>query len=151
VASTPNCPTTPVAGPAHTLTFPASVDGYQMAQDEGVQSGKLLVPDGQTGCNQAAQATDYDNSQLSDLGIQIGHHASLWSSGSLFWSLYWAGAAPVAVSPGPQGGQALCTDDMGADCVWYDNDTFGEVSCGGGQNQSQCLSLMYTFRAAIEG
>jgi hypothetical protein len=121
-----------------------------MAQDEGVQSGKLLVPDGQTGCNLAAQAADYDNSQLSDLAIEVGHHASVWSSGSSFWSLFWAGAVPVAVSPGPQGGQALCTADFGVGCVWYDNDTFGQVSCGGGQDQSQCLSLMYTFRAAIE-
>jgi hypothetical protein len=148
----PNCPTTPVAGPSHTLTLPASIAGYQKDQDEPGQSGSLLVPDGQTqgGCNVAVQAVDYSNSQLSDLTVYVGHHASLWSSGTLFWSLYWAGAAPFAVSAGAQGGQAFCTNAMGANCVWYDNDTFGNVVCSSDLSQSQCLSLMITFRAAIE-
>jgi hypothetical protein len=149
---TPNCPTTPVVGPSHTLTLPASIDGYQKDQDEPGQNGSLLVPDGHTqgGCNVAVQAVDYSNSQLSDLTVYVGHHASLWSSGNSFWSLFWAGAAPFAVSAGAQGGQAFCANGMGTNCVWYDNDTFGNVTCSSDLSQSQCLNLMYAFRAAIE-
>jgi hypothetical protein len=141
-----------VTGPTHTLALPASIDGYQEAQGESVQTGGLLVPDAQNleGCDVTVEAIDYDNSQLSDLGLEIGHHANLWSSGSSFWSLYWAGAVPFAVPAGAQGGQAFCANGMGTNCVWYDNDTFGDVTCSGDLSQRQCLSLMYTFRAAIE-
>jgi hypothetical protein len=96
------------------------------------------------------EAIDYLNSQLTDLSVGVGHHASLWSSGSTFWSLYWAGEAPFAVPPGAQGGQAFCANGLSANCVWYDNDTFGNFVCSGDLDQHQCLSLMYTFRAAIE-
>jgi hypothetical protein len=92
----------------------------------------------------------YDNSQLSALTVESGHHANLWQSGNSFWSLYWAGETPVPVSPGTQGGQAFCANNIGTNCVWYDNDTFGNVVCSGGQDQNQCLSLMYAFRTAIE-
>jgi hypothetical protein len=148
VPSTPDCPATPVAGPPHTLTLPASVDGYQR---QDLQSYSELASYGQAGCNAAATAADYANSQLTVLSIDVGHHASLWSSGSSFWSLMWAGATPVAVPAGAQGGQVLCEDDAGFTCVWYDNDTFGNLTCPDTTNsQSQCLSLMDTFRAAIE-
>jgi hypothetical protein len=91
------------------------------------------------------------NSQLATGSIDVGHHASLWSSGSSFWQLMWAGATPVSVPAGPQGGQALCESTQGFTCVWYDNDTFGNLTCPNTvTSQSQCLSLMYAFRAAIE-
>jgi hypothetical protein len=146
---TPNCPTTPEAGPARTLNpFPASVDGYQR---QDIHSYSELVPYGQAACNAAASFADYANSQLDVLSIDVGHHANLWSSGSSFWSLFWAGAVPVAAPAGPQGGQAICTNNLGFTCVWYDNDTFGNLDCPDSANsQSQCLSLMYAFRAAIE-
>jgi hypothetical protein len=145
----PDCPTTPVAGPAHTLNpWPASIDGYQR---QDIQNYSELVPYGQAACKDTASFADYANSQLTVLSIDAGHHADLWPSGTSFWSVMWGGAVPVSVPAGPQGGQALCESTQGFACVWYDNDTFGNLTCPDTvTSQSQCLSLMYAFRAAVE-
>jgi hypothetical protein len=108
-------------------------------------------PLGQTLCNAASMQADYQNNQGTDVTVAAGHHADLWPSAGSFWSTYWAGAIAAGVPAGPLGGQAECSaNSMGPNCVWYDNDTFGNFLGPSGMSQSQCASLMLTFRAAIE-
>jgi hypothetical protein len=148
----PPCPARPVAGPPHTLTFPQSVDGYQIAT--GPSTSTALVFIGQNGCNLAEQDAGYQNSQGSFVGIEVGLHANLWHSFNAMWGFYFgaSGDKIVPVPAGPLGGLAGCgTDSMGTSCNWLDNDTYG-IFLGNGpsMSQAQTASLMLVFRNAIE-
>lgn len=148
----PPCPATPVAGPAHTLTFPSSIDGYQKA--DGPSGDQELAPYKGTDCNAPAQDADYQNSQGSFITVEVGHHASLWPTFNDFWGEYFeaGGNTIVPVPAGSLGGQAGCgTSAEGTVCNWLDNDTFGSfVGDGPSMSQSQTASLMVTFRNAVE-
>jgi hypothetical protein len=148
----PPCPATPVAGPAHTLTFPQSIDGYQLAN--GPSSSSELVFIGNNGCNLPEQTASYQNSQGSFVTIETGHHANLWHSFNAFWGFYFgaSGDKIATVPAGPLGGQAGCgTLSDGTSCNWLDNDTYGLfLGNGSSMSQAQTASLMVTFRNAIE-
>jgi hypothetical protein len=148
----PPCPATPVAGPAHTLTFPQSIDGYTIA--DGPTSADQLTLIGQNACIAGGEYYDYQNSQGSFVRIEAGHHADLWHSFDDFWGSFFSSsqASVVMVSAGPLGGQAGCgTDAEGTSCTWLDNDTFGAFTPDGSSlSASQTASLMLTFRNAVE-
>jgi hypothetical protein len=144
------CPSTPAAGPAHTLTFPQSVGGYQLAT--GPTNSTEVTFLGNNGCTLPEQGATYQNSQGGFVGVQAGHHANLWHSFDSFWGPYF-GASDAKIAPvaaGPLGGQAYCgTISDATSCNWLDNDTFGLV-ISNGMSASQIASLMVTFRNAIE-
>lgn len=151
--STLKCPTTPVSGPSHTLTLPPSIDGFQQLSGpgEGILTSFQQPPLGPALCDAPSMQADYQSSQGTDVTVGVGHHADLWPAPGSFWSTYWAGATAASVPAGPLGGQAECsTNSMGPNCVWFDNDTFGNFLGPSGMSQSQCASLMLIFRAAIE-
>jgi hypothetical protein len=140
-----------VAGPPHTLTFPASIDGYQ--QVDGPSGTDDQPSFGQALCDVPALYSDYQNSQGSFVTLEDGHHASQWSTFNDFWGVFFAagGEPEVPVPAGPLGGQAACTtDSMGTICTWFDDDTFGELDGGSGMSPGQCASVMLAFRNAVE-
>jgi hypothetical protein len=144
------CPSTPAAGPAHTLTFPQSVGGYQLAT--GPTNSTEVTFLGNNGCTLPEQGAFYQDSQGDSVGVQAGHHANLWHNFNSFWGPYF-GASDAKIAPvaaGPLGGQAYCgTISDATSCNWLDNDTFGLV-ISNGMSASQIASLMVTFRNAIE-
>jgi hypothetical protein len=149
----PSCPSTPAAPPpAHTLTFPQSIDGYQLNAPPVTSPALTFI--GNNGCNNTEQSADYQNSQGSFVTIQAGHHANLWHTFNSFWGPYFgaSGDKIVSIPAGPLGGQAGCgTDSEGTTCNWLDNDTFGSfIGNGPSMSQSQTASLMVAFRNAVE-
>jgi hypothetical protein len=149
-----NCPVTPLAGPRHKLTFPASIDGYQYNQ--GPNSAFETPSYGQSTCNVFSTSAVYINDQQTDApSIETGYHANLWPTFSSFWGAYLGQfGTPVPVPAGPLGGQAACTlisSALGWTCTWLDSDTFGVfVAAGTASSASQAGSEMLVFRSAVE-
>jgi len=149
-----NCPVTPVAGPRHRLTFPASIDGYQYNQgpDSSFETPSLR----QGSCNVFSTSVVYINSDQTDaLSVETGYHASLWPTFGSFWGGYLGQfGTPVPVPAGPLGGQAGCaliSSQLGWTCTWLDSDTFGLfLAAGSAVTASQAGSEMLTFRSAVE-
>jgi len=154
--SVPACPSTPVAGPAHTLTFPppASVAGWQYNTDPGVLAGDEEPQlNSQTLCELPTQSASFSDSQGDLVTFQAGHHADVWTTFSSFWGFFFSvgGMTVTMVPAGPLGGQAGCgKDSEGAICAWFDSDTIGELVGSGGLTESQVASLLVAIRDAVE-
>jgi hypothetical protein len=149
-----NCPVTPVAAPPHTLTFPDSIDGWQLNQ--GPASTFETPAYGNGTCNAFATSAVYINSQETDaVSVEAGQHADLWPTFSSFWGPYLDQfGTPVPVPAGPLGGQAACaliSSALGWTCTWLDSDTFGVfLASGSATTASEAGSQMVAFRAAVE-
>jgi hypothetical protein len=152
----PNCPTTPVASPAHTLTFPppSAVAGWQLDTDPTViNTTEQPQLNSQTLCNIPAQQVSFSDSQGGTVTFIAGHHADVWTTFSSFWGFFFrvSGETVTMVPAGPLGGQAGCgTDSEGTICAWFDSDTIGELVGSPGMSQSQVASLMTSIRGAVE-
>lgn len=144
------CPTTPVAGPPHTLTLPASLDGWQIQQPQPYSAEPGLGPN-DTFCDDLGQQAYYQNSQTDVITIEAGHHANLWKTNASFFANFWLGVRLTPYPPGPLGGQVDCAPSAeGPDCTWFDNDTWGGIIGAPDMTQNQAASLLLAFRAAIE-
>jgi hypothetical protein len=161
-ATPASCPSAPVTGPRHTLTFPRSISGFQIAKHSPFGSG-VTLDNGQATCFASATSAVYTSGQYSkdftNLTITAGYHSDRWQTFTELWGseIAVSGGKVTYVPAGPLGGQAGCgTDDEGTFCDWFDNDTFGEMfgqstTPGGlGIPAEQAGSIMLTFRDAIE-
>jgi hypothetical protein len=148
-----DCPATPVAGPQHTLTFPASIGTYQVITEPS--STHESPPLGQGTCTAPAQYSGYEDSQGNLVTIEAGQHANLWPTLTSFWGAYLSrqNGTITSVPAGPLGGQAGCSTipSLGTVCVWLDSDTFGSLIEGEPSvSVSEVASLMLQFRAGVE-
>jgi hypothetical protein len=132
------------SGPAHQIVAPHTVDGYNRSANLEKQLDVAAA------AQKFAKASSGHASDVVYGAYQMGNISAVTEAANtqmfMFVGGKLAGADPgasitnfeqtypgsVAVSPGPLGGQAACTEthlngQSASMCVWFDNDTFGAV------------------------
>jgi hypothetical protein len=151
-------------GPTHRMAIPARIGGYvrtvdmeketkvnelrseviKMSSGEASNVGSAVYESG----NSAAGSTE-------QIVMFIGGHLANAAPASSVASFTQKFTGATVVSAGPLGGKAACveeapgTSDSVAMCVWFDNDSFGEI-VSPTMNANALAGVMRTMRPSLE-
>jgi hypothetical protein len=149
------------SGPAHTIATPGRIGSYVLSSDmaKQINVGRMKAEIIKLSAGQASDvvsAVYVSGNSAAGNTEQIvmffgGHLANADPAGSIAGFLHFAGAAEV--NPGSLGGRAACVEKAPgtsvALCVWFDNDSFGEI-WSPTMKAAALANEMSTMRPAVE-
>jgi hypothetical protein len=132
------------SGPAHQVVAPQAVDGFtrspNLEKQLNVASEAQKVAAASSGQASNVVSAVYQKGSLipgtdvanTQMFMFVGGKLAGADPGASIANFEQTYAGATAVSPGPLGGQAACTEthlnsQSASMCVWFDNDTFGTV------------------------
>jgi hypothetical protein len=152
------------SGPTHTMQTPARIDSYVRTVDMEKQT-KVSALRAEVIKMSSGQASDvksavYESGNSAAGGTEqivmfIGGHLANADPASSITSFTQNFAGAKVVSAGALGGQAACVEDAPgtanavAMCVWFDNDSFGEI-VSPTMNATSLANVMRTMRPTLE-
>jgi serine/threonine protein kinase len=152
------------SGPAHTIVTPARIGTYvhTVAMDEQTKVAELrdeviTISSGQASDLVWAvyESGDSAAGSTEQIVLFIGGHLANANPAASIASFTRKFPGATLVSAGSLGGQAACveegtgTSDAASTCVWFDNDSFGEI-VSPTMNAASLASMMRTIRPAVE-
>jgi hypothetical protein len=152
------------SGPAHTMVTPARIGSYlrtvDMEKETKVNVLRAEVIKMSSGQASNVVSAVYESGNSAAGGTEqivmfIGGHLANAAPGSSITSFTQKFAGAAVVSAGSLGGQAACveeapgTADSVAMCVWFDNDSFGEI-VSPTMNATSLANVMRTMRPSLE-
>ena len=152
------------SGPAHTMETPASIGSYlrtvDMEKQTKVNELRAEVIKMSSGQASNVQSAVYESGNSAagsteQIVMFIGGHLANAAPASSIASFTQKFAGATVVSAGSLGGQAACveeapgTSDSVAMCVWFDNDSFGEI-VSPTMNATSLANVMRTMRPSLE-
>ena len=151
-------------GPAHTMQTPARIGSYvrtvDMEKETKVNELRAEVIKMSSGQASNVQSAVYESGNSAagsteQIVMFIGGHLANAAPASSIASFTQKFAGAKVVSAGALGGQAACveeapgTADSVAMCVWFDNDSFGEI-VSPTMNATALANVMRTMRPSLE-
>jgi hypothetical protein len=151
-------------GPAHTMLTPASIGTYVRTVDlekqthlAELRAEVIKMSSGQASGVVSAvyEAGDSAAGGTTQIIMFIGGHLANAAPATSIAAFTEKFAGAMVVSAGSLGGQAACvengagTSDPVSMCVWFDNDSFGEI-VSPTMNAASLASAMQTVRPAVE-
>jgi hypothetical protein len=152
------------SGPTHSMVTPARIDSYLRTVDMEKQTkvNELRAEVIRMSSGQASNVVSavYESGNSAAGGTEqivmfIGGHLANAAPASSITSFTQKFAGAKVVSAGSLGGQAACveeapgTSDSVAMCVWFDNDSFGEI-VSPTMNATSLANVMRTMRPSLE-
>jgi hypothetical protein len=151
-------------GPAHHMATPTRIGNYVRTVDmeketkvDQLRAEVIKMSSGQAS-NVVSAVYESGNSaagSTEQIVMFIGGHLANAAPASSISSFTQKFAGATVVSAGPLGGKAACveeapgTSDSVAMCVWFDNDSFGEI-VSPTMNATSLSSVMRTMRPLLE-
>jgi hypothetical protein len=151
-------------GPVHAMQTPAKIGGYLRTVDmekttrvSELRAEVIKMSSGQASDVKSA-VYEMGNSaagNTAQIVMFIGGHLANAAPASSISSFRQNFASAAVVSAGSLGGQAACVQEAGgtsnavAMCVWFDNDSFGEI-VSPTMNASALAQVMSTMRPSLE-
>ncbi len=152
------------SGPVHTMQTPDKIGSYVRTADmekqtkvSQLRSEVIKMSSGQAS-NVASAVYESGNSAAGNteqIAMFIGGHLANAAPASSISSFQQSFKNATTVSAGALGGQASCVEEAGGTsdavsmCVWFDNDSFGEI-VSPTMNASALSGLMRTMRPSLE-
>ncbi len=152
------------SGPAHTMVTPARIGSYvrtvdmeKQAKVSELRAEVIKMSSGQAS-NVVSAVYESGNSaagSTEQIVMFIGGHLANAAPASSIASFTQNFAGATVVSAGSLGGRAACvgkapgTSDSVAMCVWFDNDSFGEI-VSPTMNATSLANVMRTMRPSLE-
>jgi hypothetical protein len=152
------------SGPTHKMVTPARIDSYVRTVDmekqtkvSALRAEVIRMSSGQAS-NVVSAVYESGNSaagSTEQIVMFIGGHLANAAPASSIASFTQNFAGAKVVSAGALGGQAACvedapgTSDAVAMCVWFDNDSFGEI-VSPTMNATALANVMRTMRPSLE-
>jgi hypothetical protein len=152
------------SGPTHSMVTPAQIGSYMrtvdMEKQTKVNELRAEVIKMSSGQASNVQSAVYESGNSAAGGTEqivmfIGGHLANAAPASSITSFTQKFAGAKVVSAGSLGGQAACveeapgTSDSVAMCVWFDNDSFGEI-VSPTMNATSLGNAMRTMRPSLE-
>jgi hypothetical protein len=152
------------SGPAHTMQTPAQIGSYvrtvDMEKQTKVNQLRAEVIKMSSGQASNVQSAVYESGNSAagsteQIVMFIGGHLANAAPASSIASFTQKFAGATVVSAGSLGGRAACveeapgTSDSVAMCVWFDNDSFGEI-VSPTMNAKSLANVMRTMRPSLE-
>jgi hypothetical protein len=152
------------SGPVHKIVAPARIGSYvrtvDMEKETKVNELREEVIKMSSGQASNVQSAVYESGNSAagsteQIVMFIGGHLANAAPASSIASFTQKFAGAAVVSPGSLGGQAACveeapgTSDSVAMCVWFDNDSFGEI-VSPTMNATPLATVMRTMRPSLE-
>jgi hypothetical protein len=152
------------SGPAHVMQTPARIGSYvrtvDMEKETKVNELRAEVIKMSSGQASNVQSAVYESGNSAagsteQIVMFIGGHLANAAPASSIASFTQKFAGAKVVSAGALGGQAACveeapgTSDSVAMCVWFDNDSFGEI-VSPTMNAASLANVMRTMRPSLE-
>ena len=152
------------SGPVHTMATPARIGSYlrtvDMEKQTKVNELRAEVIKMSSGQASSVQSAVYESGNSAagsteQIVMFIGGHLANAAPASSIASFTQKFAGATVVSAGSLGGQAACveeapaTSDSVAMCVWFDNDSFGEI-VSPTMNATSLGNVMRTMRPSLE-
>jgi hypothetical protein len=152
------------SGPVHAMHTPAKIGSYvrtvDMEKTAKVSELRAEVIKMSSGQASAVQSAVYESGNSAagnneQIVMFIGGHLANAAPASSISSFRQNFATAAVVSAGSLGGQAACVQEAGgtsdavAMCVWFDNDSFGEI-VSPTMNSSALAQVMRTMRPSLE-
>jgi hypothetical protein len=152
------------SGPTHTMQTPARIGSYvrtvDMEKETKVNELRAEVIKMSSGQASDVQSAVYESGNSAagnteQIVMFIGGHLANAAPASSITSFTQKFAGASVVSAGSLGGQAACveeapgTSDSVAMCVWFDNDSFGEI-VSPTMNAKALANVMRTMRPSLE-
>jgi hypothetical protein len=152
------------SGPTHSMVTPAQIGSYMrtvdMEKQTKVNELRAEVIKMSSGQASDVQSAVYESGNSAAGGTEqivmfIGGHLANAAPASSITSFTQKFAGAKVVSAGSLGGQAACveeapgTSDSVAMCVWFDNDSFGEI-VSPTMNATSLANAMRTMRPSLE-
>jgi hypothetical protein len=151
-------------GPVHKIVAPARIGSYvrtvDMEKETKVNELREEVIKMSSGQASNVQSAVYESGNSAagsteQIVMFIGGHLANAAPASSIASFTQKFDGAAVVSPGSLGGQAACveeapgTSDSVAMCVWFDNDSFGEI-VSPTMNATSLATVMRTMRPSLE-
>ena len=152
------------SGPVHTMVTPAKIGSYLRTVDMERQTNVSQLRDEVIKMS-SGQASDVKSAvyesgnsaagNTEQIVMFIGGHLANAAPASSIGSFRQNFANAAVVSAGSLGGQAACVQEAGgtsdavAMCVWFDNDSFGEI-VSPTMNATALAQVMRTMRPSVE-
>ena len=152
------------SGPVHTMVTPAKIGSYLRTVDMERQTNVSQLRDEVIKMS-SGQASDVKSAvyesgnsaagNTEQIVMFIGGHLANAAPASSIGSFRQNFANAAVVSAGSLGGQAACVQEAGgtsdavAMCVWFDNDSFGEI-VSPTMNAPALAQVMRTMRPSVE-
>ena len=152
------------SGPVHTMVTPAKIGSYlrtvDMERQTNVSQLRNEVIKMSSGQASDVKSAVYESGNSAagnteQIVMFIGGHLANAAPASSIGSFRQNFANAAVVSAGSLGGQAACVQEAGgtsqavAMCVWFDNDSFGEI-VSPTMNASALAQVMRTMRPSVE-
>jgi hypothetical protein len=152
------------SGPAHAMQTPARIGSYvrtvDMEKETKVNELRAEVIKMSSGQASDVKSAVYESGNSAagnteQIVMFIGGHLANAAPASSITSFTQKFAGAAVVSAGSLGGQAACveeapgTSDSVAMCVWFDNDSFGEI-VSPTMNAKALANVMRTMRPSLE-
>ena len=152
------------SGPAHSMETPAQIGTYvrtvDMEKQTKVNQLRAEVIKMSSGQASNVQSAVYESGNSAagsteQIVMFIGGHLANAAPASSIASFTQKFAGATVVSAGSLGGRAACveeapgTSDSVAMCVWFDNDSFGEI-VSPTMNATSLANVMRTMRPSLE-
>jgi hypothetical protein len=152
------------SGPAHYMVTPARIGSYlrtvDMEKQTKVNELRAEVIKMSSGQASNVQSAVYESGNSAagsteQIVMFIGGHLANAAPASSITSFTQKFAGATVVSAGSLGGRAACveeapgTSDSVAMCVWFDNDSFGEI-VSPTMNATSLANVMRTMRPSLE-
>ena len=152
------------SGPAHVMVTPARIGSYlrtvDMEKQTKVNQLRAEVIKMSSGQASNVQSAVYESGNSAagsteQIVMFIGGHLANAAPASSIASFTQKFAGATVVSAGSLGGKAACveespgTADSVAMCVWFDNDSFGEI-VSPTMNAASLANVMRTMRPSLE-
>jgi len=151
-------------GPAHTMAIPNKIGNYvrTVNLEKETNLGKLRSEVIQMSAGQASgvvsalyEAGDSAAGSTTQIIMVIEGHLANASPATSIGAFIAKNPGASVVPAGPLGGQAACVENGARTsnpvslCVWFDNDSFGEI-LSPTMNAAQLATAMQTVRPAVE-
>ena len=152
------------SGPAHAMQTPARIGSYvrtvDMEKETKVNELRAEVIKMSSGQASDVKSAVYESGNSAagnteQIVMFIGGHLANAAPASSITSFTQKFAGAAVASAGSLGGQAACveeapgTSDSVAMCVWFDNDSFGEI-VSPTMNAKALANVMRTMRPSLE-
>ena len=152
------------SGPTHTMVTPAQIGSYMRTVDmekqtkvNQLRAEVIKMSSGQASDVQSAvyESGNSAAGSTEQIVMFIGGHLANAAPASSIASFTQKFAGAKVVSAGSLGGQAACveeapgTSNSVAMCVWFDNDSFGEI-VSPTMNATSLANVMRTMRPSLE-
>jgi hypothetical protein len=151
------------SGPAHAMQVPARIGTYVHATNldreanvGGLRDAIIKMTSGQasqvvTAVYQSGKAVTGSTQQIV---VFIGGHLANADPAASITSFTQKVRGATVVSAGPLGGNAACVEEgtgskAQAICVWFDNDSFGELASPT-MSAASLVNVMHTIRPSVE-